>query len=131
MVQITSINWFSRRKRLVSLLKNVVVRRYPTKTVIVIRIIIAWSWKKVNCSIRGEALFWRPRLFQNDISKENTYLRILNPISFLTTIDSKSLHLKILNFISFLDYSRSVKLRVAHRIYGLLGEIYGTTRLKI
>ena len=42
-------------------LKNSVIIIYPTNEVIKIKIIIVWSWKKINCSIRGEALSWRPK----------------------------------------------------------------------
>ena len=60
-VQIISIVCPSSRYRLVIELKNRVIIIYPTREVIKIRIIIVWSWKKINCSIRGEALSWRPK----------------------------------------------------------------------
>lgn len=34
---------------------------YPTRVVIKIKIIMVWSWKKISCSIRGEALSWNPK----------------------------------------------------------------------
>ena len=67
-VQIVSIFWCSNRKRLVSLLKNSVDIIYPTNVVIKINTNIAWSWKKINCSMRGEALSWKPRAFHDAIS---------------------------------------------------------------
>ena len=60
-VQIISIVCPSKRNRLVIELKNNVAIIYPTKVVIKIKTIIAWSWKKINCSIRGEALSWKPK----------------------------------------------------------------------
>jgi len=60
-VQIISIVCPSSRNRLVIELKNNVAIIYPTKVVIKISTIIAWSWKKISCSIRGEALSWKPK----------------------------------------------------------------------
>ena len=36
-------------------LKNKVAKINPTRVVIRIRTSIAWSWKKISCSIRGAA----------------------------------------------------------------------------
>jgi hypothetical protein len=33
----------------------------PTIEIIKIKIVRAWSWKNINCSISGEAAFWNPR----------------------------------------------------------------------
>jgi len=60
-VQIISIVCPSSKNRLVIELKNNVAIIYPTKVVIKISTIIAWSWKKISCSIRGEALSWKPK----------------------------------------------------------------------
>ena len=67
-VQIVSMFWCSRRKRLVRVLKKSVDIIYPTRVVISTRTSIAWSWKKISCSISGEALSWKPRAFQDAIS---------------------------------------------------------------
>lgn len=34
------------------------------------RISIVWSWKKISCSIIGEEAFWNVRFLQNGIFKE-------------------------------------------------------------
>ena len=59
-VQIISIVCPSNKNRFVIELKNNVAIIYPTNVVIKINTIIAWSWKKINCSIRGEALSCKP-----------------------------------------------------------------------
>lgn len=64
MVQIISINCPSRRNRLIYLLKNSVNIKYPTRIVIIVKIIRVWSWKKDSCSISGEAPSWRLKLDQ-------------------------------------------------------------------
>ena len=68
MVQMVSMFWCSSKNRLVSLLKNNVDIMYPTRVVIRINTSIAWSWKKINCSMRGEALSWKPSAFHDAIS---------------------------------------------------------------
>lgn len=55
-VQIISIVWPWSKKRLIKVLKNKDPIKYLTIIVIIIRINKEWSWKKINCSIRGEAL---------------------------------------------------------------------------
>lgn len=70
-VQIISIFCPSSRNRLFNLLKNRLLIKYPTKIVIINKISRVWSWKKDNCSIRGEALSWRLRFDQVAISKES------------------------------------------------------------
>ena len=40
---------------------------YPTRVVIKMSTNIAWSWKKISCSIRGEALSWKPSAFHDAI----------------------------------------------------------------
>lgn len=44
-----------------------------TIVVIKIKIVRVWSWKKINCSIKGEAAFWNPIAAQDGISKENKF----------------------------------------------------------
>lgn len=41
------------------------------KIVITNKIIKVWSWKKINCSIKGDLLSWRKMFFQVIISKKN------------------------------------------------------------
>lgn len=41
----------------------------PTIEIIRIRIVRVWSWKKISCSIRGQAAFWNPNADQVAISK--------------------------------------------------------------
>lgn len=53
-VQITSIIWPSRSNRLLSLLKKRDNIIYLTNIVIINKINIVWSWKKINCSIKGD-----------------------------------------------------------------------------
>lgn len=43
----------------------------PTKTVIITKINKVWSWKKFNCSIKGEALSWSINICQVAISKKS------------------------------------------------------------
>ena len=73
-------------------LKNKVNIIYPTKVVMRIKIIIAWSWKKINCSIRGEALSCKPKnphvaIFYGNIWFHN---KILNLIHYSATIELNS-----------------------------------------
>jgi hypothetical protein len=53
---------------------QVEIRLYPTIVIIRIRIVIVWSWKKINCSIRGEAAFCRFSAAQEEISIEEKFL---------------------------------------------------------
>jgi hypothetical protein len=46
----------------------------PTIVIIKIKIVIAWLWKKINCSIRGEDAFWKFMLDQTLISKKEFFL---------------------------------------------------------
>lgn len=70
-VQIISINCPSNRYRWINLLKSILINICLTKIVIIIRINSVWSWKNINCSIRGEALSWRIIVFQVEISKKS------------------------------------------------------------
>jgi hypothetical protein len=54
-------------------LKQVEKRLYPTIVIIKIKIVIAWSWKKISCSIKGEAAFWNPSAAHVAISKGINY----------------------------------------------------------
>ena len=58
-VQIVSRYWFSVKDREMSLFENNLIIIYPTAVIIRIKTSIVWSWKKFNCSIRGEALSWK------------------------------------------------------------------------
>jgi hypothetical protein len=69
MVQIVSIIWCSKIKRLIILLVNREVIIYVTKIVIIKIIRKEWSWKKINCSIIGEHLSCREILNQVAINK--------------------------------------------------------------
>lgn len=75
-VQIISINWPDKKNLLVILLIIIEIIKYPTKIVIIIKINIEWSWKKINCSIKGEFLFCKFKLDQVAIF----YLWILNSL---------------------------------------------------
>lgn len=39
-----------------------------------IKIVIVWSWKKINCSIRGDEAFWKFKADQEEISKRESFL---------------------------------------------------------
>lgn len=69
-VQIVSINWPSSKNRCESLFNNILNSICLTKIVIKIKIKIVWSWNNVRCSIKGEALSWRKRVFHVEISKK-------------------------------------------------------------
>jgi hypothetical protein len=43
---------------------------YITTTVIIVRIMSTWSWKKISCSIRGEEQSWFSREDQVDINRQ-------------------------------------------------------------
>lgn len=55
-VQIISIVCPCKRNRFEKELKNNIIIKYITRIVIKIKINIEWSWKKINCSIKGEVL---------------------------------------------------------------------------
>lgn len=62
-----------------------------TKIVIIIKINKVWSWKKESCSISGEALSWRRRVFHVEISnKRKLYLWGLNPVHYSATLEFSS-----------------------------------------
>lgn len=66
-VQIISINWPDKKNLLINLLKIIDNIIYITKIVTKIKISIEWSWKKINCSIKGEFLFCKLKFNQVDI----------------------------------------------------------------
>lgn len=49
--------------------KQVENKLYATIEIIKIKIVIAWSWKKISCSIKGDAAFWNPMAIHVAISK--------------------------------------------------------------
>lgn len=56
MVQMVSIICPSRMNRLVCLFLIILIIVYITVVIIINMIISAWSWKKISCSIIGDAL---------------------------------------------------------------------------
>lgn len=56
MVHSVSIIWPSRIYRLVCLFCMILIIVYMTVVMIISMIIRAWSWKKINCSMIGDAL---------------------------------------------------------------------------
>lgn len=52
------------------ILVAVVIKLYPTIVTIKIKIVIVWSWKKISCSIKGDAAFWKFKALQVEISKK-------------------------------------------------------------
>jgi hypothetical protein len=74
MVQINSINCPSKRYRLINLLKNNIVINCLTKIVIINKTNKVWSWKNESCSIRGDLLSWRSRVFHVAISKKRFFI---------------------------------------------------------
>lgn len=50
------------------LIINIII--YEIINIIMIIIKIVWSWKKINCSINGEFLFWNLSFNQDIISKK-------------------------------------------------------------
>lgn len=56
MVQTVSIIWPSRMNRLVCLFWIILIMVYITVVIIISIIIRVWSWKKINCSMVGDAL---------------------------------------------------------------------------
>lgn len=69
-VQINSINWFSEILILINLFLIIKIIIYEIMNIIMIIIKIVWSWKKINCSINGEFLFWNLSFSQDIISKK-------------------------------------------------------------
>lgn len=79
MVQNNSNGWDSMISLSITLLLRVEIILKATIVVIRIKIVIAWLWKKINCSIKGEEAFWNPMAAQEEISKRDlgvSYLRL-------------------------------------------------------
>ena len=57
-VQNSSRDWDSSIIRLIFLLTTVLIILNPTIVIIKIKTVIAWLWKKINCSIKGELASW-------------------------------------------------------------------------
>lgn len=72
-VQINSIIWFSEILILINLLFIINNIIYVIVDIIIIIIKIVWSWKKINCSINGEFLFWNLSFIQVIISKKRLF----------------------------------------------------------
>lgn len=70
-VQIISIIWPSNKYRWMNLLKSILINICPTKIVITTKIVRVWSWKNINCSIKGDALSWSSNVFHVEISKKS------------------------------------------------------------
>lgn len=73
MVQNNSSSWDSSIYWSILVLNIVENRLNPTIEMIRIRIVRVWSWKKINCSIKGEEAFWNPRAAHVAISKRNKF----------------------------------------------------------
>lgn len=73
-VQINSIIWFSEILILINLFLMIKIIIYEIMNIIIIMIKIVWSWKKINCSINGEFLFWKLSFIQDIISKKRLIL---------------------------------------------------------
>ena len=73
-------------------LNTVEIKLNPTIEIIKIRIVRAWSWKNISCSIKGDAAFWNPRAAHVEISKEifKTYVRILSPLHYSATLEVRN-----------------------------------------
>lgn len=69
-VQIISMVCPSNNFKFVNLFNIKVIKRYEMKAVIIVKINIVWSWKKINCSIIGEAAFCKVKFLQCGIFKE-------------------------------------------------------------
>lgn len=53
--------------------------------IIKIKIVMAWSWKKINCSIRGEEAFCKFKALQVDISNK-TYKNLFTELKSVALI---------------------------------------------
>lgn len=87
-VQMNSIVCPSSKLRLINLLEVNLIIMYETRTVIINKIISAWSWKKINCSIKGELASCRFIFPQVAISNKryNLYIWSLNSLHFVCHI---------------------------------------------
>jgi len=70
-------------------LNKVEHRLNPTIEMIRIKIVRVWSWKKINCSIKGDEAFWKPIADHEAISKGKIFHeRILNPWHYSATLET-------------------------------------------
>jgi hypothetical protein len=69
-VQNNSRGWDSRDFLSISLLETIEYILYLTIEVIRIRIVMAWSWNRISCSIKGLDEFWKLRELHDGIIKE-------------------------------------------------------------
>jgi len=69
-VQIISIGWFSNILILINFILIINIIKYEIINIIIKIINIVWSWKKINCSINGEFLFWKLSFIHDIISKK-------------------------------------------------------------
>jgi hypothetical protein len=69
-VQNNSKGWDSRDCLSTRLLATMEYILNPTIAVIRIKIVMAWSWNKISCSIRGLDEFWNLRALHEGIIKE-------------------------------------------------------------
>lgn len=65
-VQIISKKWFSLNIKKLILLVRINLIMYRIQIIIIIMIIIEWSWKKIICSISGELALLKKIEFQKD-----------------------------------------------------------------
>lgn len=89
-VHIVSISCPSNMNRLVCLLRASIVIMYNTVVVIISIIISAWSWKKISCSMIGDALSCKPIVNHVDIGSNESpglYRWSLNPMHLSATLD--------------------------------------------
>lgn len=75
---------------------------------IIIKIIKVWSWKKIICSINGDAPFWRLRFDQVAISKKRIILYKwgLNPLHIICHIRNflkLGVHYKNVQLVAYFD----------------------------
>jgi len=80
-VQNNSSSWDSRRLKFTDGNTYVSIKLILTKVIIIVTIIIAWSWKKINCSIIGDAASWNLKALGEGISKEYKLFTILKTVA--------------------------------------------------
>jgi len=61
MVQMVSISWPSMMNLLNDFLTIIEIIKYKVRMIISVKIIIAWSWKNMMCSIDIEMLSWKDK----------------------------------------------------------------------
>ena len=73
-VQNSSSPWDSNMCWSILVLKIVENKLNPTIVIIKIKIVRVWSWKKINCSIKGDDAFWKPKAAHVAIFKGKIHL---------------------------------------------------------